>query len=135
MQSLPSEVLQHVASFMDTRSKVCLESTCNRLRGLINTAGLKEVSAYVGNVQAGSFVNWLSTHRLQRIECAVFTCGDFPRKILLALLKQHETLEEITLHFLYGCGRNWQLLEVLFTECTKLRSFSYLCNNQQIEGK
>lgn len=137
MDSLSNELLLHVVSFLDTKSRVCVESTCSRLRGVVRTEQHTNVTAYIGNAHAESFVNWITTRSgLQRVE-VWWTAGDHPRKLLLALLKQHATLESIQLTLLYGLWRNDQIVESLFSMCTKLKSFccKTLDNTEKIEGK
>lgn len=137
MEQLSSELLLHVAGFLDTKSKVCVESTCTRLRGILKTTEHTDVTAYIANVHAESFVTWISTcSRLKRVE-VYWLAGEYPRKLLLALLKQHDTLESIQFHFLYGLGRNEQVVESLVSMCTKLKSFccKTLGNTEKIEGK
>ena len=96
-----------------------------------------EVSVTFGHSyeDAGPFVKWLTARRrgqLQRVKL-VWTAGiDLTRQLILAFLKHHDTLEEIDVCVVSGLEKalvnNGQVLEALFSICTKLRSvrFSYL---------
>ena len=143
MNSLARELVLQVVVFLDTTSKVCLESTCKRLRTIVRTTwpDNTDITALLGSQGSPeAFVTWLAANRgrkIQRIQLLWIGWDDFnslTRKLLLEVWRLHETLEEIDLQSVYGMARNEQVLEALFSMCTKLRSFRYIGSSRSMQG-